>query len=1047
MIRFFATHPTAANLLMGFFMFIGVMTLPQIKRETFPEIKSYEVEVKVAYPGATPTDIELSVCKPLEEAVEGVSFMEEVRCEARNSMGLMTLKMLEDGDFDDFIDDVKSAVDEISSLPDQSEEPVVKELGRTQNVVTIALTADLPRSELKTLAEEVKQRILRNPDIPLVDIQGFSDRQFQIQAPESNLRQYGLSLQDIANLVAKQDVDLPAGDVKTDYRDYQIRFSDEKRTVTDLENLVVLRGGNGAEVRLGDIAKIVDEFELEENKSTFDGKPAAFLKISKNTRDDSLRILQEVETFIAEESQRLPPEVTLSLTQDYTSVVKDRISMLSSNAWQGLVLVFAVMWLFFGARYAFWVVMGLPVSFLASAFVLGHMGVSINMLSMVALLLALGILMDDAIVISESIGTEMRKGKRPLQAAVDGTLMVAKGVFSSFLTTLCMFTGLLFLEGDIGQVLVVVPIVLISVITLSLIEAFFILPHHLQHSLAHAEKQQDSRFRVGFEQRFEKIRQGLDRRVSVLIKHRYGFVGAVIATFILCVSLLASGVIKFSAFPDLEGDIVQARLIMPTGTSQARTEAMVAHYSQALEQTASEFNKEQDEPAIGSVTVNYGQNADAFETGPHLATISVDLLTAERRNFSLQAFTSRWRELAGETPDVWSVLFKEPTIGPGGRAIEIRLRGDDLESLSLASHELQNWLAGYPGVINLLDDLRPGKPEFTLHLKSGAYDLGLDAQTIAAQLRAAFQGVTVLESSVGLETYEVVVRLDDESRDELADFDNFPIVHPASKALIPLSNVAEIIPSRSYSRINRVDNQRTVTVYGDVDISLNNTKAVIGDMQKHFLPQLQQRYPDIQLSIQGEIKEGAATQGSMKLGFLMGLAGIFILLSFQFKSYVEPVIVMLNIPMAFIGVIVGHVVMGMDITMPSLLGFVSLAGIVVNDSILLVEFVKMRVGQGMNVHDAAAKASHDRFRAVLLTSLTTMAGMTPLLFETSLQAQILIPLATSIVFGVGASTLLVLFVIPCVYTILEDFGLTRAVVGEPEEEFAPAQHPPPLTQE
>lgn len=1025
MVRFFAHHPTAANLLMLLFIFMGLETVPKLKRETLPEIKTREVEIKVVYPGATPIEIEQKICRPLEEEIEGISFIEEIRCESRHALGIATVKMLEDGDFSIFLDDINSAVDEIDSFPEDTEEPVILELGRTQDVVTVALTADIRRQELKDLAEEIKQRMLRDPGIPLVEIEGFSERQFQIQISQSRLRQYGLSLQDIADLVARQNLDLPAGEITTDTRDYQIRFNDERRSPQDLAKLVIARGDQGNEIRLGDIAAVVDRFEKEEEKIFYDGKPTAFLKVRKNSRDDSLRILEAVEAFIEREREHLPAQVGFHLTQDFTSIVKDRINLLTTNAWQGLILVFGVMWLFFGSRYAFWVIMGLPVSFLASAFLLGQWGVSINLLSMVALLLALGILMDDAIVISESIGHQISLGKTPTQAVIDGTGKVARGVLSSFVTTLCVFVGLLFLGGDIGQMLKTIPVVLISVISVSLIEAFLILPYHLRHSLEKAGNETVPKIRKHFTHFFELVHKRVDDWVVILIRYRYAFVGSVIGLFILSVSLLTSGVVNFSAFPDVEGDILQARILMPVGTSLQETERVVDRLTGSLEQVNRAYRNEYGDSVVKAVTVNYGMNADAFESGSHLATVSVDLLTAELRDQSISRIAAQWRESVGVIPEALNISIKEPMIGPAGRAIFIRLQGDDLNRLSLASHQLQRWLVGYPGVSNVIDDLRPGKPEFTLHLKPGAFALGMDAHTIAAQLRAAYQGVEVLETTVNLETYEVIVILAEESRDELSDFDNFPIIHPDTGQVVPLSNVAEIIPTRSFSRINRINLQRGVTIYGDIDRETNNTQAVIHNLQAVFLPDFQARYPDITLFFEGEIKEGDLTRNSMRRSLLFGLIGIFILLSIQFRSYSEPLLVMVNIPLAFIGVIWGHLLMGLDVTMPSLLGFVSLAGIVVNDSILLVEFVKLHNREGLVPHDAAAKACHDRFRAVVLTSLTTIAGLTPLLFEQSLQAQILIPLATSIIFGIASSTFLVLFVIPCLYSILEDFGMIQ----------------------
>ena len=727
----------------------------------------------------------------------------------------------------------------------------------------------------------------------------------------------------------------------------------------------------------------------------------------------------------------MPAQVQFNLTQDFTSIVNDRIAMLITNAWQGLLLVFTVMWLFFGTRYAFWVVMGLPVSFLASAFLLVQWGININMLSMVALLLALGILMDDAIVISESIGKHISLGKTPTQAAIDGTLEIKNGVLSSYVTTLCIFIGLLFLNGDIGQLLYTIPAVLISVITISLLEAFLILPHHLQHSLQKGAGQPIPKIRQQFADAFERLHSKVNDWVKKLIIYRYLFMGSVVGVFILSVSLLVSGVVKFSAFPDVEGDLLQARILMPVGSSLAQTQRTVEKINSSLQAVNKHYQEKYKVSLIQGVTVHYGMNIDAFESGAHLATLSVDLLTGEQRQLSITQIAQQWRTELGDVPEALNISIKEPGISPAGRAIYIRLQGDDLHTLSSASHQLQKWLSGYSGVSNLMDDLRPGKPEFTLKLKTGAYALGLTSQEIATQLRAAYQGIEVLETAINLETYEVIVKLDDASKDELSDFDNFPIIHPQTGMMIPLVNIADISVNRDFSRVQRINAQRAVTIYGDIDASLNNTQAIFKDMEASFFTDFKQSYPDISLSFEGEIKEGPLTRSSMRKSMLMGLVGIFILLSLQFRSYIEPVLVMANIPLAFIGVIFGHLIMGLDITMPSLLGFVSLAGIVVNDSILLVEFVKKHIQADITPHEAAAKASSERFRAVFLTSLTTAVGLTPLLFEQSSQAQILIPLATSIVFGIISSTLLVLFVTPCLYAILEDFGVAKMTKADP----------------
>jgi len=592
-----------------------------------------------------------------------------------------------------------------------------------------------------------------------------------------------------------------------------------------------------------------------------------------------------------------------------------------------------------------------------------------------------------------------------------------------------MFGPLAFLEGDIGKVLKVMPVVLIITLIISLFEAFFILPHHIAHSLAHSQKAKPNALRRGFENLIEWLRlQLLGRIVKGMVNWRYLFIGLIIAALVGSVGMLASGRIKFSAFPDIDGDILEARILLPQGTPLAQTEAKVEHIMAALNRVNAELTPLQPkgQALVKNVQTQFSQNKDASETGPHVATITVDLLTAEERHGQLDDIIQRWREEVGDLPDILSINFKEPSIGPAGLAIEVRLQGTDLTQLKTASIALQNWLNRYQGVFNLSDDLRPGKPEVRLSLREGALALGLDATTIANQLRSAYYGYTASEIQVGPESYEIDVRLDRLDRDSLADLDYFTLTTQDGQQ-VPLSAVATIEMARGYARIQRINNQRTVTIQGDVDRRVLNVNELISQTQKRFLPDFQERYPTISISFEGSSKEGAKTGMSVRNGFLFGLIGVFILLSFQFRSYIEPLAVITAIPLSFIGVIWGHWLMGLDITMPSVVGFVSLAGIVVNDSIILITFLKMRVKEGFSIHDAACTASQERFRAVLLTSMTTIAGLIPLLSETSLQAQILIPLVTSLVFGLLASTLLVLLVVPALYTILEDFGFTEKV--------------------
>ncbi len=1025
MIRFFADHPTAANVLMILLLLLGMVAVPGMQRETFPNIERYEVSVSVAYPGASAEDVEESICKLLEDATDGISFLEERTCDAQSSAASMTLKMQEVGDFDDFISDINRAVDGITGFPQDVESPVVTELNTTDHVVSVAITAEVSQVELKALAEAYRESMLRTPGIPIVDIYGFSNPQLRVEVDDFNLSKYGLSLKDIANRISVQAESLPLGTLETENGIKQIKFDTLAKTPETLRNLVIISQANGGEVRLGDIAKVYQTFETREDKILFNGQRAAILRVSKNKTDDSLDVLGAVNTFLEQAKASASTGVQLALTEDSTSIVQDRLQLLSTNGWQGILLVVAVLFLFFNARYTLWVAMGLPVSFLASMMVISALGVSINMISMVALLIAIGIIMDDAIVISESIATEYAKGLSPLDAAVKGVQKVARGIFSSFVTTLLIFGGLLFLKGDMGQVLKVLPMVLISILTISLIEAFLILPHHLKVSLEHHHDNETPRWRLKVEERFARWRTKLGQIVETAIQFRYACVGIVLGLFILSISLIPAGIVKFKGFPDVDGDILQGLILLPQGTPLETTEAVVKQVTDGLEKANEELMEIQGESLVKNVRVDYNTNSEAGESGTHVATVKVDLLSAEEREVVLDDITAKWRAAVGDIPGVITLQYKEPSMGPAGRAIKLRLQGGQLSELKAASNELQAWLMKYPGTVNISDDLRPGKPEYRIKVLEGVLGMGLTNQEIAQQLRTAYQGSTLDEIQSEGETFDLYVTLSDESRDTLTDFDRMMIIHPETHQPIPLVAIASIEEVRPYAKIQRVNGLRTVTIVGDVEGGANSSE-IIQDTLKRFIPKLQKEYPDISLSIEGESKNNKTTGNSFGKAFLVGIVGIFLLLSLQFKNYVEPWIVLLAIPMALIGVIWGHLLMGLDLTMPSIMGFVSLAGIVVNNSILLVEFVKMRVSEGLSFHDAASKATQDRFRAIFLTTLTTMMGMLPLLFETSFQAQILIPLVASIVFGLMSSTVLILIVLPALYSILEDLNLAKS---------------------
>ncbi|MFC5076624.1 Toluene efflux pump membrane transporter TtgB [Vibrio thalassae] len=1028
MIRFFSKHPTAANLLMLALLILGLSSLSTIKRETFPEFDPPYIMSAITYPGASPQEVEESLCVRMEDAVDGLSNIEETKCEAIEGSARLTLKLNERADIGRMLVDVQTQINAINDFPDEIESPIVQELDWNEPVVDIAITANTSWPELKAYAEKLKRTLKLDYGVSLVEVSGFSDHQYRVELNTQVMRQMGLSVSDVAVRIGNQNIKLPSGNVETEDKNFLIRFDERRITPQELESIVVGSSPNGAVIRLKDVATITDRFELDEQKILFNGQPSAVLKISKNKEDDALRIKEQVTRFV--DAQRLiaPEGVTLAMTNDMSSVLWDRLTMMVKNGWQGILLVFATMWLFFSFRYSFWVAAGLPVAFLGGLFLMANLGLSINIMSLVGLLMAIGIMMDDAIVIAESIQSHLDRGQKIDDAVINGVNKVLPGVISSFLTTVCIFGSLLFLKGEMGAVLRAVPQVLILVLSLSLVEAFLILPNHLSHSLhKHNKDKPPVKFKRALLARFEHFRNTtLVNAVDRVVSYRYAFMGSVFAMLLISVSLIAGGVVKFHPFPSLDGDIAEARIILPPGASLSQTERVVDKIVASAEKLNKQWSDDMEggEPLVQQITSQFNTNRDANESGPHIATVRLDLLSAEQRNTLIDDFISAWRDDVGELADPISLVFKQPTMGPGGRALEMRIKHDDLDMLKAASVEIQQYLNEFDGVSGVLDDMRLGKEEILVKLRPGAESFGVNGQLIASQLRAAFFGQTADEIQVGVENIKIEVKLNKQDIGDIQQLANFPIFL-TDGSQIPLASVATLDFQRNYVRIQRVDGLRTVSVFGDVDASKASSTDIIGQFRAEEVSKLQQEYPGLRFDFEGETKDSAETGASMAKGFLLGLFGVFTILSYQFRSYLEPFVVMLAIPLAFIGVVWGHLLLGHSMSMPSIMGFVSLAGIVVNDSILLVQYIRHHIDEGDSVHDSVVKASRERFRAVFLTSMTTAAGLLPLLTETSLQAQVIQPLVISIVFGIFASTVLVLFMIPSAYAILADWGLVH----------------------
>ncbi len=1051
MIRYFVRHPTAANLLMAIIILLGVLGAFSLTREVFPQFASNFVNVQVIYRGASAEEVEEMICQRIEEEIEGIEGVEEVTSVSRENSGLVTIEVADRYEVRDVLEDVENAVDQIDDFPDDAEDPVVYEVDQIDKVCTLSVWAEgMSEKHLVLLGDTIRTELLRLDDVSLVELSGFSDHQISVEVREEALLAHGLTIGDVAREIRSQSVDLPAGSVETSEREITIRVVDQRRWAENFRDLPVKISADGARIPLRAVAEVADTFQDEWTRTTFRGHRCVNLAVNKTSHQDTIRIRNAVRTYVDRWNESPVAGAHLELWGDYAVYVEDRLGMLVENGLLGFVLVFLTLWALLHWRLAIWVAVGIPVSFLGTLYLLDGLDMSLNMITMFSLIMAVGIIVDDAIVIGENIFAHYSQGKSPAQAAVDGTREVGLGVAASMLTTVAVFMPLLVMQGDVGKIMRMMPIGVVTALSVSLVEGFLILPNHLTHSLGKIPK------------RPKRIRAAINRQVQRFTEKVYGPVldwsvrrplvpvAVLVMLLLICVGMLAGGRLKFQLFPELDGDILVAQIEMPAGTDLQRTEEVVRQIEAALtgpEGVEGHFRPSQPngQALIRHVSTSFGflrafgNNAAPLESGSHLAQVIVEMTPADRRNALCDDVVRVWREKVGDVTDVVSLTFEQLQVTPGGKPIDVRLHGDDLGELQRASQQLKLRIAGdgdsidgYPGVRNLNDDLRPGKQEIRVRLKPAGRMLGVTTEALALQLREAFWGSIAEEFQRGGDNFEVEVLFAPADRHSIADLDDF-LVRTSDGHMMPFHDVAVAETVRTYVQIVRVDGRRTVAVTADLDTRKGNSSEIMEDLHRRREAFLEQN-PGVSITLEGQRKENEKTQASLKRGFVIGLCIVFILLSFVFQSYVEPLIVMAAIPFGLVGAVAGHLLLGLDWTMPSSIGFISLSGIVVNDSIVLVTFIKLRLAEGHSVLDSVHRAGMQRFRPVFLTSATTVAGLAPMLVETSLQAQFLLPMSVSITFGLMFATVVVLLLVPSLYSILAWLGWSRrvrpAAVGE-----------------
>ena len=902
--------------------------------------------------------------------------------EALASVGIVTVEKGGQGELSAFSMEVDAALSSLTGLPKSAEEPIITQIDGDDPVVTVLVGGIPDATELHTYCRDVARRLRKLSGVSGVALEGFADRQLRVELDPLLLMRHSLSVADVAGAIRDESLDRPAGQLHTRNSQITLRFTERRRSAHELESLVVSKSANGALVHLGELGEVRDLFELPEERIEVDGARVGQLVVKKSRSDDALRVTSAVREFVREEVSSLPKSVHLHVTNDNSRGFTNQLAVVVSNGWQGMLLVFCALWLFFTPRLAFWVVMSLPVSFLGALVFFPVFGLTLNIVSLVAMLMATGLLMDDGIVIAENVSAKRHEGASGIQAAVEGTRAVMSGVFASFLTTVCVLGPLAVLDGDIGTVLGVIPVTLVLVLTVSLVEAFLILPGHLAHAIPDAEGSV-SGFRTYFDRAFSGLRERVVRLTEFAVQHRYGVLGCTVALLIVSLSLMASGRIGFQAFTSAEGDSLEARILMPAGTRLEHTQEAVAQVLEALETTAQALQSGQadGEGLLELVSVRYNVNDDTREPGPHLATVTVDMLDTQHRDVRLHDFKASWRNNIGGVVDAVAVTVVEPSgDGPAGRSIEVMILGEDLEDLDSAAAEMVAWFSSFHGVSNLGDDLSRDKEELRLSVKPGARTLGFTGAEIAKQVSAAFLGDIVDELQVGTRGYEVDVRLRDTRTRNLDELRSFRL-RLSSGHEVALGDVVEMRRDRGWSRIGRHDGQRSVTVSGDIDSDVTSTSLVFQAFAAEFAPVFQERYPDLALNLEGETAEGNKAMGSMLRGMLFGVLAVYVLLSLQFRSYSEPLLVMAVIPFALVGVLLGHLLLSYPFTMPSMLGCIALIGVIVNESILLVQKAKLEMATSSSVREAVVRAARGRFRAIFLTSATTIVGLMPLLVE------------------------------------------------------------------
>ncbi|MBN2137358.1 MAG: efflux RND transporter permease subunit [Sedimentisphaerales bacterium] len=1043
----FAANHVAANLLMILVIAAGLLGIITAKMEVFPELSLGMISVMVPYRGASPADVEEGVCQRVEESIAAVDGIKRMTSTASEGVGSTIIEVDEYADTQEVMDDVKTEIDTIITFPEETEKPVISEIKTRHKVISVVISGDASEKALKRLAEQVRDDLTAMDNISQVAIAGVRPYEISIEVSEEDLRRYNLSFDNVSQAVRMSSLDIPAGSVKTDGGEILVRTKGQRYYGPEFEKIIVLTRNDGTEIRLGDIAQVKDEFEDVDIYTRFDGGRAAFVQISRIGEQDALDIARTVKKYIEQKRNDLPEGISISMWEDDSAILKSRMNLLKRNALLGLTLVFICLTLFLNIRLAFWTTVGIPISFLGAFWIIPHFDVSINMMSLFAFIMSLGIVVDDAIVVGENIFTYRQQGMDRTAAAIKGVKEMAMPVVLAVMTTNFAFIPLAYTSGIMGKFLRVIPIVVVSVLTVSLLEALLILPAHLSGK-ADAKK--------GIIRRVtDRINRwtgrGLSRFVEgpfadfvhKAVEWRYVTLAVGIAIFVTTIGFIAGGYIKVVFFDSVEADNMVATLTMPQGTPFEQTRRIIENIEACALKAIDEFEKKRPEnafPLLKHISTAVGFHPAAARGGPghsdltssvaaHLAEVNVELLSGEERDVSSTVIKNRWREIVGEIPGVSSLSFMSELMSTGD-AIDIELSHQNFDSLLAAAEALKTVVREYDGVSDVSDSFEVGKAELKLKLKDTGRMLNLTLGDLARQVRQGFYGDEVQRIQRGRDDIRVMVRYPQAERRSLADVENMRIRLP-NGAEIPFKTVAEVEYGRAYASIKRVDRRRVVNVSADVDEDIANAGEINAELATEVLPKLMSEFPGLQFRFAGEQRERDESLGSLKLNFVIALLAIYAILAIQFRSYAQPAIVMSAIPFGIVGATLGHLVMGFNLSILSMFGIVALAGVVVNDSLIMIDLINRERSGGIGLTQVLRDCATRRFRPIMLTTLTTFCGLLPMIMEKSLQARFLIPMAISLAFGVMFATCITLLLVPSLYMILED--IKKLIYKDPDK--------------